>query len=228
MPVSARDITQGRQDQGSGETVVYTLTTTQWASDPSSPSVTVYDLSDAETDVTATVCSGSATALGDVITFPAISSLTGEHIYRVDVGFVSGSNTLVVPVYIFCNAFTYIGDLSTSRDKVRFHLTDTDPGDGPLPADKNFSDTEIDGLVTAEGSWRRAVAGGFEVLAAAWRRYPDFKADGLTLNRSDIADGYAAIAQEWRRKYGGAAGTAGARVMTRIDGYSDDIAADET
>ena len=118
---------------------------------------------------------------------------------------------------------TYLGTLASSRDKVRFYLQDTTDGSGPKPADGNFSDAEIDGLLTAEGSWERAVAAGFETLAAAWRRYPSFKADGLSLNRSDVAKGYSTQAKEWRRKHGGSGGGAGSRAVTRVDSYSDDI-----
>jgi hypothetical protein len=226
MPLLARDITSGRQDQGSGETVVYSLTTTNWGSDPSSPSVTVYDITDDDADVTSAVASGSASASGDVITFPAISSLTAGHIYRADVQFTIGSSTLVVPVYIECNPFTYIGDLSTDRDKVRFHLGDTDPRDGPLPSDKNFTDNEIDGLIDAEGTWQRAVAAGFEALAAAWARYPSFKADGLSLSRSDIVKAYKDEAAKWRRDYGRTRGVNVAGIIKR-DGYSDDVTSDD-
>ena len=125
-------------------------------------------------------------------------------------------------------AFTYLGTLATSRDKVRFYLQDTAWGAGPLPADGNFTDAEIDGLVTAEGSWQRAVAGGFEALESAWRRYPNFSTDGLSVSRSDIADGYAAKAKEWRTQYGSSASTAtstraGSRAVTRRDAYSSDI-----
>jgi len=116
---------------------------------------------------------------------------------------------------------TYVGDLSTARDKVRFYLRDIEEGVGPLPADANFSDAEIAGLITAEGSWQRAVAAGFETLASAWRRYPDFKADGLSVDRTAIADGYLEQAKIWRRTYGRGTG-AGSRATTRVDGYSDD------
>lgn len=119
-------------------------------------------------------------------------------------------------------AFTYLGDLSTTRDQVRFYLQDTAENSGPKPSDANFSDAEIDGLLTSEGSWQKAVAAGFETLASAWRRYPDFKADGLSLSRSNIADGYAKQALEWRRRHGYGV-TAGSRAVTRQDGYSDDI-----
>lgn len=227
MPlVATRDITNGRQDQGSGETVVYTLTTTNWGSNPSSSSVTVYDLTSGSADVTSTVTSGSSSESGDVITLPAISSLTAEHIYRVDVEFVSGSSTFVAPCHIHCNAFTYIGNLSTDRDKIRFHLNDTDPGQGPLPEDKNFADTEIDGLITQEGTWERAVAAGLEMLARAWTRHPTFRADGLSLNRSDIAKGYREDAMNWRKRFGYTIPikTAG---QIPVDGYSDDVTTDD-
>ena len=120
-------------------------------------------------------------------------------------------------------AFTYTGELTTNRDRVRFYVQDTIENAGPKPSDGNFTDSEIDGLVTVEGSWQKAVAAGFETLASAWRRYPNFKADGLTLSRSDIADGYAKQALEWRRRHGYGVTTAGSRAVTRQDGYSDDI-----
>jgi len=120
-------------------------------------------------------------------------------------------------------AVTYLGTLASDRDKTRFYLQDTVEDSGPKPSDANFSDAEIDGLLTAEGSWQRAVAAGFETLAASWLRYPNFKADGLTVNRSDIAKGYAKQAIEWRRKHGGSGGGAGSRAVTRVDSYSDDI-----
>lgn len=125
-------------------------------------------------------------------------------------------------------AFTYLGTLATDRDKVRFHLQDTVSGSGPKPADGNFTDAEIDGLLDAYGSWRRAVAGGFDTLATAWRRYPTFKADGLSLNRSDIAKGFADAARDWRRKYGLGVSSVGTRPVTRVDGYSDDVDSHET
>lgn len=222
-----RDITQGRQSQGADEEIVYTLTTTNWGTSPSSVTVKAYDLSNASADVSTTVLSGSASVSGDVITLPTVKSLTAGRIYQIEVKFTAGGSVFETPFIVLCAGFTYIGDLSTDRDKVRFNLGDTDPGGGPLPNDENFTDGELDGLITAEGSWGRAVAAGFENLAAKWRRYPTFRADGLSLNRSDIANGYAKDAAKWRRQYGGGAG-AGYRAMTRVDGYSDDIDSHET
>jgi hypothetical protein len=117
---------------------------------------------------------------------------------------------------------SYDDALATNRDKVRFHLQDTVTGSGPKPGDVNFTDDEINGLVTAEGSWQRAVAAGFEILASAWMRYPSFRTDAIGFNRSDIAKGYQEQAKSWRNRFGTASGATIARTVTRADAYSSD------
>ena len=124
--------------------------------------------------------------------------------------------------------FTYIGDLSTDLDKVRFYLQDTTENYGPKPADANFTDGEISGLLTAEGSVGRAVAAGFETLATAWTLHPTFSADGASVSNSEIAKGFREQAQSWRSKFGFASSGVGSRALTRVDGYSDDIDSHET
>ena len=123
-------------------------------------------------------------------------------------------------------AFTYSDSLATDRDKVRFYLGDVVSGSGPRPADGNLSDAEIAGLITAEGTWQRAVGAGFERLASEWTRYPSFKADGLSLNRSDIAKGYTEQALSWRKRYGTTTPIYVAGQITK-DAYSDDVASDD-
>jgi len=123
-------------------------------------------------------------------------------------------------------AFTYLGTLATDRDRVRFSLNDVTDGSGPRPADANFTDAEIDGLITLEGSWQGAVGAGFERLAAEWVRYPSFEADGLSLNRSDIAKGYATQAQQWRKEFPRARPVYVAGQITK-DAYSDDVTSDD-
>ena len=98
-----REIAEGRVKQGAGEDIVYTLTTTNWGSDPSSPAVTVYDVTTVPgtlTDVTTTVCTGSASATGDVITLPAIGSLTTGKNYLVHIAFTSGGSDFVAKAII--------------------------------------------------------------------------------------------------------------------------------
>lgn len=125
-------------------------------------------------------------------------------------------------------AFTYLGDLSTDLDKVRFYLQDTVSGSGPKPSDGNFTDAELEALVTTEGSWQRAVAAGFETLASAWRKFINFSADGSSYSLSNIADGYAAQAKDWRIKFGTGSVKAGSRAITRVDGYSSDVDSETT
>jgi len=86
----------GRVKQGIDETIYYTVTTTNWGSSPSGVEVVAYDVTDdtSWSDVSDTVLSGSASASGDIITLPALSSLTDEHRYRIEVQFTAGGNTL--------------------------------------------------------------------------------------------------------------------------------------
>ena len=123
-------------------------------------------------------------------------------------------------------AFTYNGTLTTNLDRVRFHLGDVTENAGPRPSDGNFTDAELGALVTDEGTWQRAVAAGFERLATEWTRHPTFKADGLSLNRSDVAKGYREDAKLWREQYGYTRPTYVAGQITK-DGYSDDVASDD-
>lgn len=123
-------------------------------------------------------------------------------------------------------AFTYLGTLATNRDKVRFALGDTVNGAGPRPADGNFSDAEIDGLIAQEGSWQGAVGAGFERLAAEWTRFPNFSTDGLKIDRGSIAEGYRQQAKQWRHDFPRAVGVTVAGQITK-DAYSDDVASDD-
>jgi len=99
-------------------------------------------------------------------------------------------------------AFSYHDDLATNRDKVRFWLQDTKEKQGPKPDNGNFTDAELDALIAAEVTWQRAVAGGYEVLAAAWIKETSFSVFNGSFSRSDAAKEYRELATEWREKYG--------------------------
>ena len=114
--------------------------------------------------------------------------------------------------------FTYAGALATDEEKIRFYINDVTSGSGPLPGDTNFTDEELDALITSEGNWQRATAAAFETLAAAWTRHVTFTADGLSLSRSDIADGFAEKAALWRKRWGSASGQIG--TLDREDAYT--------
>ena len=91
-----RQVVEGRQAQGASERVAYQLTTTPWGSSPSAPTCKLYDVTlDARTDVSSHSLSGSASAVGDVITTPLVIALTAGNLYRLEIQFVTGGNTLI-------------------------------------------------------------------------------------------------------------------------------------
>jgi hypothetical protein len=124
-------------------------------------------------------------------------------------------------------AVTYLDTLATNRDRIRFFIQDTTEDSGPKPAGANFSDAEIAGLVTVEGSWQRAVAAAFETLAGLWAQYVDISVGPRREAMSQTAQRYKELAETWRSRHGSTAG-AGVRYVTRTDGYSSDVAADTT
>jgi hypothetical protein len=93
-----------------------------------------------------------------------------------------------------------------------------------LPGDVNFTDNEPNGLITLEGTWPRAVAAGFETLAAAWAIHPTFNAGDMGVSQSDIVKQFRESAKEYRDRFGVTGTTAaGSSAVTRADGYSDDL-----
>lgn len=95
----SRQVLEGVQLQGVDEMIVYAITAT-----PVPDAVTqvkVLDESQNSLDVTATVMpSGAASVDEDVITLPALKLLTEKHLYRVEVLYTSGGNTLEPYFYV--------------------------------------------------------------------------------------------------------------------------------
>ena len=91
--------------QGEDETVAYTLTVpTSWGTATlTSITCTLYEDPDgANTDVSSTKLSGSASASGQVITTKALTGLTAGTKYRLDTKFTtSESNTLEAYCIVF-------------------------------------------------------------------------------------------------------------------------------
>lgn len=86
------EVAEGVRYQTSDETRIYTITTTNLVSSPTSTTAVVYDELD-NSDVTSTVMdTGSHTESGDVITLKPLTALTKGHSYRVEVKFTVGSN----------------------------------------------------------------------------------------------------------------------------------------
>lgn len=124
-------------------------------------------------------------------------------------------------------AVTYTDTLLTDRDKIRFNIGDTVENSGPKPSGGNFSDNEIAGVLTSEGSVGRATARLYEALASIWARYVDSKIGPRDEKLSKVADNYRALAVQWRDDYGTSVSRVSTGFATRVDGYSDDIAGDD-
>jgi hypothetical protein len=126
--------------------------------------------------------------------------------------------------------FTYAGTLVTDLDYIRFQINDKVASSGPLPTGANFTDEEINGLLTIEGTKQRTVAALFEMLASTWSRYVDTAIGPRDEKLSKIADSYFKLAKQWRDDYG--YGTSASMLytgfVTRQDGYSDDIDSGES
>lgn len=103
--------------------------------------------------------------------------------------------------------FTYIGDLSTDLDEIRFRITDTVSGAGVKPDGSNFTDEEINGLKTIEGGVNRTIAGLYESLATLYAPYVDAKIGSRDEKLSQKAKMYQALAKKWRDDYGQAGST---------------------
>lgn len=72
-------------------------------------------------------------------------------------------------------AFTY--DITTDRGKIRFYIGDVTSGAGPLPGGANYTDAEVDAVLTLCGSWQRAAIDLLRAAAVRWAT----KASSLSL-----------------------------------------------
>ena len=126
-------------------------------------------------------------------------------------------------------SFTYIGDLSTDLDEIRFKVNDTSENSGPKPLGANFTDEEINGLLTIEGSNDRTVAAIYENLAVVWASKVDTEVGARRESASQASKQYKALAKQQRDDYGfgSAQAVLTTGFATRKDGYSDDIDSSE-
>ena len=123
--------------------------------------------------------------------------------------------------------FTYTQTLLTDRDKIRFAIGDTTEDSGVLPGGSNFSDEELAGLVTQEGSWEGAVLACFNSLSARYGKLVDFAVGQRRESLSQAAESFRKQAEDWKKKHGLTSTSVGTRGMVRVDGYSDDVASDD-
>lgn len=97
-------------------------------------------------------------------------------------------------------AFTY--DLTTDRGKTRIWLGDTVEDKGPRPRKTNYSDAEIDYLLSSQsGSVNKAIAAGFDLLAGEWMSYSIQEREGdVSYDAKGLADRYKELAKDWWAK----------------------------
>jgi hypothetical protein len=119
--------------------------------------------------------------------------------------------------------FTYIGDLSTDLDEIRFTVGDTVIGSGIKPNGVNFTDEEIGGLLTLEVTTGRTVARLYETLSAIWAKFIDTKMGSRDEKLSQVSARYAALAKKYRDDYGGGSG-----VTISIGMWDESISEDES
>lgn len=125
--------------------------------------------------------------------------------------------------------FTYVGDFSTDLDKVRFHIQDTIENSGPKPGTTtatNFTDEEINGVLSDAGSVDRAVAVMFDALSAVWSQYNDIRTGPRDEKLSQQSELYRKRADQWRKEHNILRGLTTAP-MIKVDAYSDDITNDD-
>jgi hypothetical protein len=113
-------------------------------------------------------------------------------------------------------------DLETSIGQLRLLIGDDREGDGVKPSGDNFSDAELTFFYQEGGSLNLAAALACESLAWQWNTQASFSADGLRVDRGDIAGRWFRAARQFRANQG-------ARLLgvTRQDAYSQAIAANE-
>jgi hypothetical protein len=114
--------------------------------------------------------------------------------------------------------------------KVRLEIDDTVEGEGVRPNGTNLSDEEIAVLLEREGDDEmRAAAAACELLSRAWSKIASISAGPRREEAGKIAAEFRASAVELRRQHGyGSQGGMMSIGTIRVDGYSDDVASDET
>jgi hypothetical protein len=109
--------------------------------------------------------------------------------------------------------------ITTDRDAVRLLIGDTDTDD------ELFQDDEIAFFLAERADdVYLAAADACDAAARKFARAYDFTTDGQSFHRSQMSKAYLALAKDLRLR---AAGGLTTLVPTRVDGYSDDVAADE-
>lgn len=115
--------------------------------------------------------------------------------------------------------FTYSStSLSSTLAKVRLEIGDTDS------TQDLFTDEELQIYIDVRGtSYLLAAADACDALAVRFARSYDFETDGQSFKRSQMSKAYQTMADSLRARASGVSTI----VSTRVDGFSEDVAADD-
>ena len=89
-----REVINGIQYQGIDESVFYTVDTAPWGGSPSALGHEITDEEDYTASLKSTMMTGTPSAVGDIITCPALSLVEEDKIYRIYVKFTIGGSAL--------------------------------------------------------------------------------------------------------------------------------------
>jgi hypothetical protein len=123
--------------------------------------------------------------------------------------------------------FTYDEGHGADRDRVRFAIGDTVLDHGPRPNNGNFSNEELNALLTEYGEWPCAVAAVFRALHAEWSIRPVFGPGELSTTHANVAIQHDRAAAYWSTRCADAQPSVTPVVrmvaVKRIDGYTDQL-----
>jgi len=85
-------VAEGTQEQSADEELIYTIDTTEWTSNASSPTVVATDETTDETVTTTVFPTNTPSASEAEITLSPLKALTKGHLYRIEIKFTGGSN----------------------------------------------------------------------------------------------------------------------------------------
>lgn len=115
-------------------------------------------------------------------------------------------------------SFTY--DLATDVGKLRLEIGDTAEDEEIKPNGENFSDEELEHLLSDEGSVGRTAARSCEILARMYAPLVDLAVGPQRESLSDAYDHWLSEAKRLRIEHGGGTSRAVSAGVIPLDGYS--------
>ena len=121
--------------------------------------------------------------------------------------------------------------VDTDLEKIRLRIGDTDVSDSG--ANARFKDSELNYFLSAESN---NIASAALLAVESWVAKTaasfDFETDGQSFSRSQQAKAFLDLAKHWRKlgittSLDSDVGGISSNAVTKVDGYSDDIANDE-